>query len=109
LLATPLHPQAAAAFHAAVARAARWRSAPPWRHRVTTAMCWRAKPHPACITSPARWRWHGRPGESARCAACGWSQLVLVHRVLPRDPLSPDAMPADWNTATTERDATALA
>jgi acyl-CoA dehydrogenase len=38
-----------------------------------------------------------------------WSQLVLLHRVLPRDPLSPDAMPADWNTATTERDATALA
>jgi hypothetical protein len=35
-----------------------------------------------------------------------WSQLVLLHRVLPRDPLSPDAMPADWNTATTDRNAT---
>jgi alkylation response protein AidB-like acyl-CoA dehydrogenase len=29
-----------------------------------------------------------------------WAQLVLLHRVLPRDPLSPDAMPADWNAAT---------
>ena len=39
-----------------------------------------------------------------------WSQLVLLHRVLPRDPLSPDAMPAEWNTTTTaERNATALA
>jgi acyl-CoA dehydrogenase len=38
-----------------------------------------------------------------------WSQLVLLHRVLPRDPLSPDAMPADWNTATTDRNAKALA
>jgi acyl-CoA dehydrogenase len=37
-----------------------------------------------------------------------WAQLVLLHRVLPRDPLSPDAMPADWNTAT-ERSAAALA
>ena len=26
-----------------------------------------------------------------------WAQLVLLHRVLPRDPLSPDAMPAAWN------------
>jgi acyl-CoA dehydrogenase len=37
-----------------------------------------------------------------------WAQLVLLHRVLPRDPLSPDAMPTDWNTAT-ERSAAALA
>lgn len=41
-----------------------------------------------------------------------WSQLVLLHRVLPRDPLSPDAMPADWNAAavaTTDRNDAALA
>jgi hypothetical protein len=31
-----------------------------------------------------------------------WAQLVLLHRVLPRDPLSPDAMPADWNSATVQ-------
>ncbi|MET3379263.1 MULTISPECIES: acyl-CoA dehydrogenase family protein [Variovorax] len=31
-----------------------------------------------------------------------WAQLVLLHRVLPRDPLSPDAMPADWNAATVQ-------
>jgi acyl-CoA dehydrogenase len=37
-----------------------------------------------------------------------WSQLVLLHRVLPRDPLSPDAMPADWNSAQV-RPASALA
>ncbi|WP_443082769.1 acyl-CoA dehydrogenase family protein [Variovorax sp. PAMC 28711] len=37
-----------------------------------------------------------------------WSQLVLLHRVLPRDPLSPDAMPADWNAAAS-RNAAALA
>ncbi|WP_454688642.1 acyl-CoA dehydrogenase family protein [Achromobacter aloeverae] len=26
-----------------------------------------------------------------------WAQLVLQHRVLPRDPLAPDGLPADWN------------
>jgi len=25
-----------------------------------------------------------------------WAQLALLHRVLPRDPLSPDAVPAAW-------------
>jgi hypothetical protein len=25
-----------------------------------------------------------------------WSQLALWHRVLPRDPLSPDALPENW-------------
>ena len=28
-----------------------------------------------------------------------WSQLALWHRVLPRDPLSPDALPESWQTA----------
>jgi alkylation response protein AidB-like acyl-CoA dehydrogenase len=26
-----------------------------------------------------------------------WAQLALLHRVLPRDPLAPDAVPAGWN------------
>jgi hypothetical protein len=30
-----------------------------------------------------------------------WAQLVLLHRVLPRDPLAPDAMPAAWNDTAT--------
>ncbi|WP_454905390.1 acyl-CoA dehydrogenase family protein [Variovorax gossypii] len=38
-----------------------------------------------------------------------WAQLVLLHRVLPRDPLSPDAMPADWNGAAAARTAEAVA
>jgi len=39
--------------------------------------------------------WEASRGGSA--ARLRWAQLVLLHRVLPRDPLSPDAMPADWN------------
>ncbi|WP_304304752.1 acyl-CoA dehydrogenase family protein [Pseudacidovorax intermedius] len=27
-----------------------------------------------------------------------WAQLALLHRVLPRDPLAPDALPAGWQT-----------
>ena len=38
-----------------------------------------------------------------------WAQLVLLHRVLPRDPLSPDAMPADWNGTAAARPAEAIA
>jgi len=34
---------------------------------------------------------------------------VLLHRVLPRDPLAPDAMPADWNSAATTHTARATA
>ena len=38
-----------------------------------------------------------------------WAQLVLLHRVLPRDPLAPDAMPADWNGPAATRTAKATA
>jgi len=40
--------------------------------------------------------WEGsRTGSAQRVE---WAQLVLLHRVLPRDPLTPDAVPADWST-----------
>ncbi|MEJ8811649.1 acyl-CoA dehydrogenase family protein [Variovorax ureilyticus] len=39
--------------------------------------------------------WEGsRTGSPQRVE---WAQLVLLHRVLPRDPLTPDAVPADWS------------
>lgn len=38
--------------------------------------------------------WEGaRTGSAQRVQ---WAQLVLLHRVLPRDPLTPDAVPANW-------------
>ena len=38
--------------------------------------------------------WEGaRAGSAQRIE---WAQLVLLHRVLPRDPLAPAALPADW-------------
>ncbi|OUL99188.1 acyl-CoA dehydrogenase family protein [Variovorax sp. JS1663] len=41
--------------------------------------------------------WEGaRTGSAQRVQ---WAQGVLLHRVLPRDPLSADAVPAGWNTA----------
>jgi acyl-CoA dehydrogenase len=47
-------------------------------------------------TSSAAMAWEaGGTGSADRLR---WAQLVLLHRVLPRDPLSPDVMPADWNT-----------
>ncbi|ARU05584.1 DNA alkylation response protein [Comamonas serinivorans] len=51
-------------------------------YHVTTAiaMAWEA----ARIDSPERMR---------------WSQLALWHRVLPRDPLSPDGLPEHWQAA----------
>ncbi|CAA2099149.1 acyl-CoA dehydrogenase family protein [Variovorax paradoxus] len=58
-------------------------------------------------TSAIAMAWEASHTGSA--ARLHWAQLVLLHRVLPRDPLSPDAMPADWNTAASERSATALA
>ncbi len=39
--------------------------------------------------------WEGMRSGSAQRVQ--WSQLVLLHRVLPRDPLAPDSPPADWN------------
>ncbi|WP_218511257.1 acyl-CoA dehydrogenase family protein [Variovorax sp. dw_308] len=41
--------------------------------------------------------WEGARGGSAQ--RIDWSQLVLLHRVLPRDPLSPTGIPADWTQA----------
>ena len=41
--------------------------------------------------------WDGARAGSAQ--RVGWAQAVLLHRVLPRDPLSAGTMPADWNTA----------
>ena len=57
-------------------------------------------------TSAIAMAWEAARGGSA--ARLRWSQLVLLHRVLPRDPLSPDALPADWNP-TAARSAAALA
>jgi alkylation response protein AidB-like acyl-CoA dehydrogenase len=42
--------------------------------------------------------WEGARGGSAQRVE--WAQGVLLHRVLPRDPLSPDAVPADWTLKT---------
>jgi len=40
--------------------------------------------------------WEGsRAGSAQRIK---WAQLVLLHRVLPRDPLNADGVPASWNT-----------
>jgi len=44
-------------------------------------------------TSAIAMAWEASHTGSA--ARLRWAQLVLLHRVLPRDPLSPDAMPAD--------------
>ncbi|SOD23154.1 Acyl-CoA dehydrogenase [Variovorax sp. YR752] len=51
-------------------------------------------------TSAIAMAWEAAHGGSA--PRMRWAQLVLLHRVLPRDPLSPDAMPADWNAATVQ-------
>lgn len=41
--------------------------------------------------------WEGARAGSAQ--RIGWAQAVLLHRVLPRDPLSTETVPADWTTA----------
>ncbi|WP_326535193.1 acyl-CoA dehydrogenase family protein [Pseudorhodoferax sp.] len=41
--------------------------------------------------------WEARRGGSA--ARLRWAQLVLLHRVLPRDPLAIADIPADWTAA----------
>ena len=48
-------------------------------------------------TSSIAMAWEASAGGSA--ARLRWAQLVLLHRVLPRDPLAPDALPADWHAA----------
>lgn len=48
-------------------------------------------------TSASAMAWEAaRTGSAARLR---WSQLALLHRVLPRDPLAPDALPANWTAA----------
>lgn len=48
-------------------------------------------------TSATAMAWEAaRTGSAERMR---WAQLVLLHRVLPRDPLAPDAMPAGWQGA----------
>jgi alkylation response protein AidB-like acyl-CoA dehydrogenase len=48
-------------------------------------------------------------------SACGsadrlrWAQLALRHRALPRDPLSPDELPAAWNGFSAKTDAMSTA
>lgn len=45
--------------------------------------------------------WEGaRSGSQQRVQ---WAQGVLLHRVLPRDPLAPDAVPASWNSPAVEQ------
>ncbi|VTU14873.1 acyl-CoA dehydrogenase family protein [Variovorax sp. RA8] len=41
--------------------------------------------------------WEGARAGSAQ--RVGWAQAVLLHRVLPRDPLSAEVVPADWTSA----------
>jgi len=41
--------------------------------------------------------WEGARAGSAQ--RVGWAQAVLLHRVLPRDPLAAGTVPAGWNTA----------
>ena len=43
--------------------------------------------------------WERARGGSAQ--RIEWAQLVLLHRVLPRDPLVPASIPADWTQAAT--------
>jgi alkylation response protein AidB-like acyl-CoA dehydrogenase len=50
-------------------------------------------------TSAAAMAWEASAGGSAD--RLRWAQLALQHRVLPKDPLSPDEVPATWNPAAT--------
>ncbi len=50
-------------------------------------------------TSAAAMAWEAvRTGSADRLR---WAQLALLHRVLPRDPLAPDALPAGWQAGLT--------
>jgi acyl-CoA dehydrogenase len=41
--------------------------------------------------------WEGARGGSAQ--RIEWAQLVLLHRVLPRDPLAASELPRDWSAS----------
>ncbi|EJE55062.1 acyl-CoA dehydrogenase [Acidovorax sp. CF316] len=46
------------------------------------------------VTSAIAMAWEGARGGSAQ--RIEWAQLVLLHRVLPRDPLAPPHLPLEW-------------
>jgi hypothetical protein len=46
------------------------------------------------VASAIAMAWEGARGGSAQRIA--WAQLVLLHRVLPRDPLAASEVPHDW-------------
>ena len=55
------------------------------------------------VCSAIAMAWEGaRSGSPQRVQ---WAQGVLLHRVLPRDPLAPDAVPAAWNAPAIEQQA----
>ncbi|MDM0033217.1 acyl-CoA dehydrogenase family protein [Variovorax sp. J22P271] len=55
------------------------------------------------VCSAIAMAWEGaRSGSPQRIA---WAQGVLLHRVLPRDPLAPDAVPTQWNGPAIEKQA----
>jgi acyl-CoA dehydrogenase len=50
------------------------------------------------VVSAIAMAWEGARGGSAQRIA--WAQRVLLHRVLPRDPLVVSDVPRDWTAAT---------
>jgi hypothetical protein len=71
----------------------------PRRTKMTT--CWRIDAstlYHVCSAIAMAW-------EGARARLYQWAQGVLLHRVLPRDPLAPDAVPAAWNAPAIEKQA----
>jgi hypothetical protein len=55
------------------------------------------------VCSAIAMAWEGaRSGSPQRIQ---WAQGVLLHRVLPRDPLAPDAVPTGWNAPAIEQQA----
>ncbi|KRC12954.1 acyl-CoA dehydrogenase family protein [Acidovorax sp. Root217] len=51
------------------------------------------------VTSAIAMAWEGARGGSAQ--RIEWAQLVLLHRVLPRDPLVPARIPLEWTGGAT--------
>ena len=49
------------------------------------------------VVSAIAMAWEGVRGGSAQRIA--WAQAVLLHRVLPRDPLAASEVPHDWTAA----------
>jgi acyl-CoA dehydrogenase len=46
------------------------------------------------VVSAISMAWEGARGGSAQRTV--WAQLVLLHRVLPRDPLTASEVPREW-------------